>query len=220
MAAASRAGRGGRIGFLDALEAATLSAHSDRAPAVGTNPPLVPAAGAPIPLFVSPDFILAQREAGWPDIHPEDYCHKCGVRNPSWFVRREQWLCATEAWAEQTGREGICCVGCFAEMFTEATGEKVFCEVILHEVRGRTWSTSPAATTPPEAAGVPSLLTQALGQLVAAQCAVARAGAALALVPFDDPARHRTDHLAIDVTRSVNELGGMVEALLNVGVRP
>lgn len=119
-----------------------------------TTPP--EAAGVSTPLFVSPDFILAQREAGWPDIHPEDYCHKCGVRNTSWFARREQWLCATAAWAEQTGREGICCIACFAEMFTEATSEKVFCEVILHEVRSRSWLTTTAATTPPEAAGVTS----------------------------------------------------------------
>lgn len=34
---------------LDAIEAATLSAHSDRAPAAGTNPPSDPAAGVPIP---------------------------------------------------------------------------------------------------------------------------------------------------------------------------
>lgn len=72
-----------------------------------------------------PEWIKQQREAGWPDMHPEDFCHKCGTRNMSWAtVTREDWLTATAAWAAETGREGICCPQCFAEMYDERTGRK------------------------------------------------------------------------------------------------
>lgn len=71
---------------------------------------------------VAPEYITAQRAAGWPDIHPEDYCHRCGTRNPLWFTDRDTWVTATAAWAAQTGREGICCPQCFAEMHQQATG--------------------------------------------------------------------------------------------------
>lgn len=43
---------------------------------------------------VSPEYIKAQREAGWPDMHPEDYCHRCGNRNPLWYADRDDWLTA------------------------------------------------------------------------------------------------------------------------------
>lgn len=73
---------------------------------------------------VSPDWIKSQRDQGWPDMHPEDYCHKCGARNPKWCAAsREDWLMATFAWAAETGREGICCVTCFAGMYEEQSGE-------------------------------------------------------------------------------------------------
>lgn len=68
-----------------------------------------------------PDFDR-QRALGWPDFHPEDYCHKCGAANPSWYAERDAWEVATKEWAKETGREGICCPGCFAEMHEEATG--------------------------------------------------------------------------------------------------
>lgn len=74
---------------------------------------------------IDPALILAQRAAGWPDFHPEDYCHRCGVRNPRWFTDRETWLDATSAWAAQTGREGICCPLCLAEMHAEANGREI-----------------------------------------------------------------------------------------------
>jgi hypothetical protein len=74
---------------------------------------------------MSPDDIKAQRSLGWPDFHPEDYCHKCGAPNMLWFVDRDVWLTATAEWAKETGREGICCPRCFAEMHAEATGRRV-----------------------------------------------------------------------------------------------
>lgn len=78
---------------------------------------------------INPATILEQREAGWPDIHPEDYCHKCGTRNMLWFACRDDWLTATTAWAEETGREGICCPQCFADMHKEATGVDIIWEI-------------------------------------------------------------------------------------------
>lgn len=75
---------------------------------------------------VDPAWILEQRTLGWPDIHPEHYCHRCGARNPNWYVdSRDVWLMATGAWAAETGREGICCPNCFMEMHEAATGKRV-----------------------------------------------------------------------------------------------
>lgn len=72
---------------------------------------------------VDPDEIKRQRTLGWPDFHPEDYCHICGCENPSWFAESETWRTATAAWAKETGREGICCPTCFVRMYVEATGK-------------------------------------------------------------------------------------------------
>ena len=74
---------------------------------------------------VDPAEIAAQRLAGWPDMHPEDYCHRCGVRNQIWYTDRAPWLAATSSWAAETGREGICCVNCLAAMHEEQTGGRV-----------------------------------------------------------------------------------------------
>jgi hypothetical protein len=70
---------------------------------------------------VSPEYITRQRTLNWPDIHPEDYCHRCGQRNPSWYAEAEDWRIATARWSSETGREGICCPTCFIEMHDEAT---------------------------------------------------------------------------------------------------
>lgn len=71
---------------------------------------------------VTPKYIADQRERGWPDVHPEDYCHFCGEANPTWCTDRETWLAATAAWAKKTGREGILCPNCFTAMHRAATG--------------------------------------------------------------------------------------------------
>jgi hypothetical protein len=76
------------------------------------------------PMMVNPAWIEEQRELGWPDMHPEDFCHICGIRNPTWFISRKDWLIGTLEWAIKTGREGICCPTCFQEMYEEATGVK------------------------------------------------------------------------------------------------
>lgn len=72
---------------------------------------------------LSPEFIAKQRAQGWPDIHPEDFCHRCGAKNVAWSATREDWLVATREWSTVTGREGICCVTCFAQMYEQETGD-------------------------------------------------------------------------------------------------
>lgn len=84
-------------------------------------------------MSVTAEYIAGQREAGWPDIHPEDYCHKCGTRNMLWVASREDWLAATSAWATETGREGICCPQCFAEMHEEQADGRVVWVLTPHE---------------------------------------------------------------------------------------
>jgi hypothetical protein len=32
-----------------------------------------------------------QRANGWPDFHPEDYCHRCGMPNISWHIDGDVW---------------------------------------------------------------------------------------------------------------------------------
>jgi hypothetical protein len=81
------------------------------------------------PRSVSPAEIARQRELGWPDFYPEDYCHICGGDNPPWVTDRETWLIATKEWASRTGREGICCPSCFARMYFKATGVGVIWNV-------------------------------------------------------------------------------------------
>ncbi len=70
--------------------------------------------------------VIAEADAaGWPEpgIHPEDYCHVCGHANMFWYVDRDVWLAATSAWAAETGKQGICCPRCFADMHEQQTGE-------------------------------------------------------------------------------------------------
>jgi hypothetical protein len=62
------------------------------------------------------EFLKVQRECGWPDVHPEDYCHRCGQRNVrSWAAPSEVFKtiaepheiicpqCMSEAWEKQHG---------------------------------------------------------------------------------------------------------------------
>lgn len=73
---------------------------------------------------VDPEWIKEQRNLGWPDMHPEDFCHKCGAPNPNWSAPMAEWLIATEKWRTETGKEGICCPKCFQDMYSEAVGTK------------------------------------------------------------------------------------------------
>jgi hypothetical protein len=62
--------------------------------------------------------IAEQRAKGWPDFHPEDYCHRCGHPNMCWFTQSDLWNAVVrdggnEAW--KTKGE-ILCPQCFAEL--------------------------------------------------------------------------------------------------------
>ena len=57
------------------------------------------------------DEINAQRDAGWPDFHPEDYCHRCGRPNGNWFIDLGE-----PEWYAVTGGIGIVCPSCFMAM--------------------------------------------------------------------------------------------------------
>jgi hypothetical protein len=66
-----------------------------------------------------------QRRDGWPDIHPEDYCHRCGGPNVSWFVDSPVWNAVMRPdgpdspWRWQE----IICPPCFIELAGGGTWE-------------------------------------------------------------------------------------------------
>ena len=84
--------------------------------------------------YVEIFYIDSQREAGWPDIHPEDYCHNCGFLNPSWYAPKATWDFAMKDYQERTGREGIVCPTCFQKFYEAAIGEKSIMMVDLSRV--------------------------------------------------------------------------------------
>lgn len=73
-------------------------------------------------LNVTLDEIARQQADGWPDFHPEDFCHRCGGRNvSSWYVDSAHFaaaLGAVPAW------QGIVCPGCFVVLHERATGQQ------------------------------------------------------------------------------------------------
>ena len=72
-------------------------------------------------LSVTIDEIDAQRALGWPDFHPEDFCHRCGAINPSWSVDSDRFNAALGTYGTHRWN-GIVCVGCFVQLHEAATG--------------------------------------------------------------------------------------------------
>ncbi len=67
---------------------------------------------------VDPMEIEHQRDLGWPDFHPERFCHRCGNRNVwAWSVNSKEWNRAVR------DRAAILCPTCFTEMHEAVTGE-------------------------------------------------------------------------------------------------
>ena len=62
------------------------------------------------------DEIERQRVLGWPEFHPEDYCHRCGLQNACWYAPSPLW----NAVMGDSG-QGIVCMLCFVEI-AEAKG--------------------------------------------------------------------------------------------------
>jgi hypothetical protein len=71
---------------------------------------------------VLPEEIVRQRAAGWPDFHPEEFCHRCGRRNPPWSTDQREWLVATEQRPRQELE--ILCPSCFVALCEQNGGRK------------------------------------------------------------------------------------------------
>jgi len=62
-----------------------------------------------------PGAVEAQRAGGWPDFHPEDFCHRCGRPNVVWSTPdAETWRRATRE--RERGVVDILCPSCFVEL--------------------------------------------------------------------------------------------------------
>jgi hypothetical protein len=73
------------------------------------------------PISVTPEDIEHQRQNGWTDFGPEDFCHNCGGRNPaSWCVDSDRWNAAFPDGHPLRG--AIVCPGCFVAAHHAATG--------------------------------------------------------------------------------------------------
>jgi hypothetical protein len=87
-------------------------------------------AASPARLSVTIAEIDEQRRLGWPDFHPEDYCHRCGGINvPSWSVDSDRFNAALGPYLEQP-YNGIVCPGCFARLHEAATGLTVTWQLV------------------------------------------------------------------------------------------
>jgi len=59
----------------------------------------------------------AQRDSGWPDFHPEDFCHRCGCQNVSWYIDSDEWNPVMRPFGATTERwQEIICIPCFIEL--------------------------------------------------------------------------------------------------------
>lgn len=68
---------------------------------------------------IDPATIPDQQAQGWPDFHPEAYCHRCGRPNIGWYAD-------SAIWNEVHGGSGpIWCPVCFARAYEEKTGQQV-----------------------------------------------------------------------------------------------
>ena len=88
--------------------------------------------------------IDAQRAAGWPDFHPEDYCHECGRRNPVW---------STDLWNATRGDDYVTirCPSCFVFAWERIAGVRICWELRADPQSGaiRRGEVSPALITAP-----------------------------------------------------------------------
>lgn len=82
---------------------------------------------------VTPEQILDQRRRGWPDFHPEDYCHRCGRPNLVWWVDSNLWNVATLGL--QRERLEILCPSCFVQLWEARTGQTAVWRLVCERVR-------------------------------------------------------------------------------------
>lgn len=71
---------------------------------------------------ITPEEVHRQRAAGWPDFHPEEFCHRCGRRNAgSWWVDGDLWNEAVVG--RDRGVVDILCPSCFVAEHERETGQ-------------------------------------------------------------------------------------------------
>jgi hypothetical protein len=72
------------------------------------------------PAPIDPAEVMEQRAKGWPDFHPETYCHACGRTNPTWWVAPELW-----SQIRTDDYVNILCPSCFVVAWEKATGAHI-----------------------------------------------------------------------------------------------
>ena len=80
----------------------------------------------------TPAEVVRQRQLGWTDFHPEDFCHVCGHRNPVWWTSLEVWSEVFE------GHNGIVCPSCFTTLHEASTGDRCCWELSVSHRSGET----------------------------------------------------------------------------------
>lgn len=67
------------------------------------------------PIRITQALLNEQRTLGWPDWHPEDYCHRCFETNVSWYVDTPEWTDVMRGGdPDGWGRwQEIICIPCF-----------------------------------------------------------------------------------------------------------
>lgn len=84
------------------------------------------------PAPIDPAEIPDQRARGWPDFHPETYCHNCGRTNPVWWIDSAMW--------DQTRGEDyvtILCPSCFTLAWEKQAGGRIIWELRPDRRTGR-----------------------------------------------------------------------------------
>lgn len=72
-------------------------------------------------LHIDPSRIIEERWNNWPELHPEDYCHRCGSRNLyAWSVDSLLWNLAVQELG--LTRSAILCPPCFYEGVERVVG--------------------------------------------------------------------------------------------------
>ena len=82
---------------------------------------------------INPKLIVEQRAKGWVDFHPEDFCHRCGNRNPVWYVDSDRWNLAVDHL--DRGNLTVLDPACFIELWEAKTGLKAAWDLTPRNIR-------------------------------------------------------------------------------------
>ena len=87
-----------------------------------------------------------QRRLGWPDFHPEEFCHRCGGKNVrSWWVDSDRFNAAL-GHPNEHPYNGIVCPGCFVELHEMATGMQTTWKLVPDPQSAFHWPLAEAST--------------------------------------------------------------------------